>query len=159
MRLPSWINPWWHVDYDIESPMAVAAASEALRRPAGRLRAVGSADRGLFLVRRGGFLNQFVRARASLGAAGAGTTGHVRIERPVVASTFFAFAFVFLVVYPFVVLMLSAAFNPSRLLQSAVFWVFGIVIWASVIGMNYAAARSEARDLERLIREALGGSA
>lgn len=65
-------------------------------------------------------------------------------------------AFLFVVVWPLIQLLLSAVLDRSRLLQSALFFFVGGLIWASVIGVNYTSAKSEARDLERLINQALG---
>ena len=103
-------------------------------------------------------MNHFVRARATVVSTSGGSTVRVRIARRPFGAIFFAVAFVFLVAGSFVQLLLSAVVDVRHLVQPAVFFVIGALIWVTAIGMNYTAARREAKDLRRLIGEALSAA-
>lgn len=103
-------------------------------------------------------MNHFVRARATVVSTAGGSTVRVRIGRQPFGAIFFAVAFVFLIAGSFLQVLLSAVFDVRQLVQSAVFLLIGALIWVTAIGMNYMAARSEAKDLRRLISEALSAA-
>lgn len=151
MTIPAWLDPWWHLDYEVSSRLPAEAATAALVQNTGRLLGRMTGDGSVILVRRGGFINQFVHARASVGPV-----VRVRIERAPASAWFFALAFFLLVVGNLIPVSLAAIFDRSRLLQSTMFLVFAVLIWVIVIGGNYTAGRSEAKDLRRLIDAALG---
>jgi hypothetical protein len=155
LRLPAWLDPLWHIDYDVQSSLSVDAASAALRPRSGGLRGRSLSDGAVVLVRHGGFLNQFVRARASMRSAAGGTTVRIHIARPAMVTAFFVAGLLFFIVLPALQLVIAALLDRGRIVHFLVFLLAGIVIWAFVIGANYTSARSEARDLQRLINEAL----
>jgi hypothetical protein len=158
LRLPSWLNPWWHVDYEVPCTLSPEAARIALAQRKGRLRGRTAPDGKLVVVRRGGFLNEFVRAQVELTPSGPGTNVRVRVARPQVASAFFAIALPFLFLGSLVqVTEVALVHGPSTALGWLPFLIIGPAIWAAVIGANYTSARSEARNLMRLIDEALNG--
>jgi len=158
MTLPAWLNPFWHVDFDTSTGLPADGAVAVLQSNAGRLRGRRGNDGALIVVRHGGFVNQFVRARATVVSTSGGSTVQVRIARPPIATIFFTVTFVFLVVGSFLQVLLSAVLDAQRLVQSAVFFLIGAFIWVTVIGMNYTSARSQAKDLRRLIGEALSAA-
>lgn len=133
--------------------MQIDAATTALTPGSGRLRGRQTPG-GIVLVRRGALMNGFVRARATLGSP-----VRVRIERPGFSKAWFAATFIGFIAIPILQLILTALLHPSGLLQSAAYLAIGAFIWVVVIVINYTSARSEARDLERLIRTALGATA
>lgn len=151
LKIPAWLDPWWHVDYEVSSRLPVEKATAALMQNTGRLRGRMALDGSVILVRHGGFINQFVNARASVGPV-----VRVRIGRAPASAWFFALALVLLVVGNLIPLFLAAIFDRSRLLQSTMFLVFAVVIWVIVIAGNYTSGRSEAKDLRHLIDQALG---
>lgn len=158
LRLPSWLDPWWHIDYDVPCTLSPEAARVALAQRNGRLRGRTAPDGRLVLVRRGGFLNEFVRAQVELTPSGSGTRVRVRVARPQVTSAFFSIALPFLVLGSLVqVIEVALVHRPSTALGWLPFLIIGPAIWAAVIGANYTSARSEAHDLKRLIDEALKG--
>ena len=108
------------------------------------------------VFRRGGVMNGFVRARVAVSPLGRGSKIRVRIARPAFAIGFFVFSFIFVVAIPFLDMLEIAAFDRGRLAQGAIYSLLGAAIWVIVIGINYTSARSEARDLRRLIGHALG---
>ncbi len=109
-------------------------------------------DGSVIVVRRGGLVNQFVQARVTIASV-----AHVRIERPRFTKVFFVLALVFVVIGQLAQVILAAAFDRSRLLESAVFLAYGAFIWVVVVAGTYTSARSEARDLQALITNALRG--
>jgi hypothetical protein len=131
----------------------------ALAQRTGRLRGRTSPDGSLVLVRRGGFLNGFVRARVELNPDGAGTRVRVRIARPRATSAFLSVALAF---FSFGVLVeiieRAARYGVTEAANWLPFLIIGPAIWAAVIGANYTSARSETNDLRRLINEALAGA-
>lgn len=158
MRIPAWLDPWWHIDYEVRPRLSVGAAEAALLVRTPRFRGARANDGAVVLTRRGGLVNQFVTARATVLPDGAGSRVRVRIARSAITSGFFAFGFVFVVVGQLIQVILSAVFYPPRLVQSAFFLVVGVLIWVLVIGGNYTSARNEAQDLQGFIRQALGGA-
>lgn len=156
LKLPSWLDPWWHIDYEIFTAVPPEVARTMLTQRPGRLRSRSTPDGGLVLVRRGGFLNEFVRARVRLDPNGSGTTVSLRIARPRATSAFFAFMLPFLFLGSLLqvigVVMRDGVTAAAGWLP---FLLIGPAIWAAVIGANYTSARSEANDLRRLINEAL----
>lgn len=155
MRIPAWLDPLWHVDFEISTALPADGAIAVLQSNAGRLRGQRENDGAIIVVRRGGFVNQFVRARATVVPTSGGSTVQVRVARPPLGTIFFAVTFVLLVAVQLVQVLLSAVFDAQRLVQSAVFFLIGAFIWVTVIGINYTSARNEAKDLQRLIGQAL----
>lgn len=154
MRLPAWLDPLWHVDYDLESSLPTDAVDAALRSGKGSLRAYSSRVGAVVLVRRGIF-GRYVLARVRMRPAGTGTTVTVRISRPTLAEALLVLAFFGLVAYEFVGVLFYTLFDRARMFDSVVFFLIGTAIWASVTGSSYASARKEARALQRLIDQAL----
>jgi hypothetical protein len=75
-----------------------------------------------------------------------------------VTSAFFTVALPFLFLGSLVqVTEVALVHGPSTALGWLPFLIIGPAIWAAVIGANYTSARSEAKDLMRLIDEALKG--
>jgi uncharacterized membrane protein len=107
------------------------------------------------LFRRGGLMNGFVRARVAVSPLGRGSKIRVQIARPAFVRGLFVFIFIFVVAIPFLDMLEIAAFDRGRLAQAAIYSLLGAVIWVFVIALNYTSARSEARDLRRLINQAL----
>lgn len=104
-------------------------------------------------------MNGFVRARVAVSPVGRGSKIRVQIARPPFASWSFVLVFIFVVAIPFLDLLAVVAFDRGRVLQAVIYSVLGAAIWAFVIGLNYTSALSEARDLRRLISQALGTGA
>lgn len=156
LRLPSWLNPWWQVKYEISATLSPEATRAALSQRTGRLRGRSTPDGTLVLVRHGGFMNGFVRAHAELSPEGAGTRLSVQIARPQATSAFLSVLLPLLFLGPLVrAIEVAVGFG----LISGAGWLplvlIGPAIWAAVIGANYTSARSEADDLRRLIGDAL----
>jgi hypothetical protein len=156
-HLPIWLDPWWHLDYQSSSTLAPDAVKALLQKSMSRLRGWPDGPKALILVRRGGFMNQFVRARATLAPSGSGTAVMVRIARPSYMSVLMAGTGVLIIAGPVVQTILFAMTKglEAGLPASAVFVPLGPVIWAMVMGANFTSARSEARDLVGLIGAAL----
>ncbi len=156
MALPAWLDPWWHLDFVVNTPLAPDAVRNLLGGRTARLRGRAASDGGLVVVRRGGLMNQFVRARADLSTADSGTTVHIRIARAAWVSVSFT---IFLPFFFFVTLKqvvgAAVAQGPSVAVGDLPFLVVRPIIWAVVLGANYTSARSEAKDLRRLITDAL----
>ena len=155
VRIPAWLDPFWHLDYEAETRMSTDAAGAALRGKTGRLRGRASGNGVTLVFRRGGLMNGFVRARVAVSPVGVRSKIRVSIARPGFASWSFVFVFIFVVAIPFLDLLEVAAVDRQRLFQAAVYTLLGAVIWVIVIAMNYTSARSEARDLRRLINQTL----
>ena len=154
--VPSWLGPWWHEDFEVHTDLSLDAVRGALTERASRLRCRVSPDGMLTLSRRGGFMNGFAQAQARLTANGSRTTATVRLARPREAAIFFAIALVVLFVGPVVnVIEVGLTHGLSAGASWLPFVLIGPGIWAVVIGMNYTSARSEAKDLRRLISQAL----
>jgi hypothetical protein len=157
--IPSWLDPWWHVDYEMSTALSHDAARTKLTVRSGRLRGRASSDGSLALVRRGGFLNGFVRARVELNPDGPGTRMRVRIARPKAASVLLSVAFAFLFFGVLVEIIDRAArYGMTAAVNWLPFLIIGPAIWAAVIGANYTSARSETKELRRLINEAIEGA-
>ena len=156
MRVPFWMDPWWHQDYEVSSALSVEEARAALAQRRGRFRGRVSSSGGLVLVRHGGFLNQFVRASAKLTSTASGTTVAIKIARPREASVINTIFGVFLILGPVVNVLVVAV---TKDLTAATGWLIfvpvGPAIWAAVMGVNYTSVRSEAKDLRAFIAEAL----
>jgi hypothetical protein len=132
----------------------------ALIQGKGRLRGRASAGGSLVLVRRGGFMNEFVRAQVDLNPDESGARATVHVSRPRATSVFLTVALPFLFLGPlFQMGELALRHGPSTAAGWLPFLLIGLAIWAAVIGANYTSARSEANDLRRMINEALNGHA
>lgn len=156
MRVPDWLNPWWHLDYEMSTSLSPDAARTILAQRTGRLRGRTSPDGSLVLFRRGALVNEFVRARVQLTQDGPGSRVTVRIARPQTVSVLFSFTlalFVFGVLVQ--VIERGARYGVAEAMNWLPFLVIGPAIWAAVIAANYTSARSEANDLRRLISAAL----
>jgi hypothetical protein len=135
------------------------AARTMLAQRTGRLRGRTSPDGTLVLFRRGGLLNEFVRARVELIQDGPGTKVTVRTARPQAISVLFSFTLALFVLGVLVeVIERGVRHGVAEAVNWLPFLVIGPAIWTAVIGANYTSARSEAIDLRRLINEALKGA-
>lgn len=143
----------------MSTALSLDAARTILAQRTGRLRGRTSPDGTLVLVRRGGLLNEFVRARVDLNQDGPGTKVTVRIARPRAVSVFLSFTLAFFILGILVqIIERGARYGVAEAMNWLPFLVIGPAIWAAVIGANYTSARSEANDLRRLIDEALKGA-
>jgi hypothetical protein len=96
MRLPAWLDPWWHMDFALATSLGAEEIRAVLTRNPGELRGRLSEGGDLRVVRRGHFLNQFVRARVEITARGGETVVSVHVARPPVAAWFFVLSLPFL---------------------------------------------------------------
>ena len=160
MRLPAWLDPWWQMDFAIETSLGEDEIRTLLTLNAGRLRGRPSKEGGLDVVRRGGFMNQFVRAHVEMVAGGGDTVVAVHMTRPPATAWFLALSLPFLWLGVISQLVYVGIRGGA---SGAVGWLPFLVIvplmWAAVIGANYTSAKSEARDLRRLITEGIGQGA
>jgi hypothetical protein len=156
MNLTAWLNPWWHRDFDVATSLPIDLTHALLTQGTTRLRARTATDGSLVLIRRGGLLNEFVRARVEIVPSATGSMVKGRLARPRVASLFFTLALPFLwlgVISQAVTIALRSGIAAATSLWPL--FVIASAVWAAVIGANYTSARSEATDLQRLITEVL----
>lgn len=151
------MDPWWHLDFQVTSPLAPEALWTRLQQPMKRLRGRPDGPDAVILVRHGALMNQFVRARATFATSGSGTAVSVRIARPSYVSIFMTAVAVLMIVVPLLQTVLVGVTKgfAGGLPASAVALVLDPVIWAVVVGANFTSARSEARDLVGLIGKVL----
>jgi len=156
MNLPAWLDPWWHRDFEVASSLPIDLTLCLLKQGTTHLRSTTVTDGSLILVRRGGLLNEFVRAHVEVRNGVEGSMVKVRLARPRVASLFFTVALPFL--WLSLILQVFTIGVRSGLGAAAGWWPFFVIapiIWAGVVGANYTSARSEAKDLQRLITDAM----
>ena len=144
------------MDFELSARMRPEQARAALCQREGRLRGRSTPDGGLVLFRRGGFMNDFVRTRATLARSGAVTIVTVRSGYGPVKAMLMGAMGVFALLGPAYEGVLVAV---TRGVSAAAPYMLGVVflplIWALVIAGNYSSARSEAKDLRQLIEAAL----
>jgi hypothetical protein len=160
VKLPTWLNPWWHLDFDLATPLAIDEVRAALCQQTARLRGYTAPDGSLVVVRRGGLMNQFVRAFVHLAAGPSGTFVNVQVRPLRRTSIFFTLALPFL--FLGLILQVTEVGFKSGLSVAASYWPFFPIVpalWAVVRVVNYTSERSEAGDLQRLISAALNPAA
>lgn len=163
LRLPSWLNPWWHLDFETITSLPLESARAALTQHTGigpslrhELRGRTLDDGSLILFRRGGLVNETVRAHAELTPHGSGTLVKVRIARPRATSASMTEGLALFLTMP---LVFAAAVTVRSGVSTGVTWlvfeVIAPVLWAVVVAGNFTSARSEAQDLKQLISAAV----
>lgn len=148
------------MDFAIATSLGAEQIRAVLTRNPSGLRGRLSERGDLAIVRRGRFLNQFVRAQVEITARGGETVVSVHVARPPVAAWFFVLSLPFLwlgVISQMVYVGIRSGVSGAA--SWLPFLVIVPAIWAAVIGANYTSAKSEASDLRRLITEAVGGGA
>jgi hypothetical protein len=160
LNLPSFLDPWWHLDFEATTGLPVEVARSALTQTKGYLRGRRLADGSLIVYRRRGLMNEFVRGHAWLIATESGTTVRTRIARSQATSSSMTSSLLLFLTAP---LAMAIVMSVVHGLSTGISWlpleVIAPALWVMVVAMNYTSVRSEAKDLRRLIFEALSPGA
>ncbi len=160
LRIPNWLDPRWHEEYQFSTALALDAARAALSPSGGRFRSRTSPDgERISEIRRGGLRPGFVRGTAEFSDVVSQRAVKVSIRRPGLAEVMLTLAVIAVVVWPILnVIVVLATRGVSVAMGWLVFVVVGPVIYAVVAAVNFAQARYDTNALLRLLGEALASN-
>jgi|SRR5580700_10341841 hypothetical protein len=160
LRIPSWLDPRWHEEYQFSTGLGLDAARAALSPSGGRFRSRTSRDgERIRDIRRGGLRPGFVRGTAEFTDVVSQRAVKVSIRRPGLAEVMLTLAVIAVVVWPILnVIVVLVTRGVSDAMDWLVFVVVGPVIYAAVAAVNFAQARYDTNALLRLLGEALAAN-
>ncbi len=156
-RIPKWLHPWWHEEYEFTTHLRQEEAAVALTQRSGRLRGRKLTNgRTIALAWRPWLLTGWCRASAELTTREHSAVVQISVRRPEVASIYFSVIAAVLCIGPLVNFLGVLATRGLADAAGALFFVIaGPVIYAFLEGMNYRQVRYEEKALLRLLSAAL----
>ena len=151
--LPAWLDPWWHDDSRIVTPLQAEHIWARLQAN-GRIKATLSDDGHELVVARGGrYLGGYIRTVGTVTSHGSGTELTVTFRRPT-ASKWIMGAFAALAV----LLLVNGAVptivqhGPFAIWSwSSLTFLIGPASLALVLALNHSSAKADVRELKAII--------